>query len=166
MDEPQPCPFEKLYPSQLRQDDGFFMQLAFNQAIDAYRAGEVPVGAVIVLEGQVIAAAHNQVIANSDPTAHAEMIAITQAASHIGDWRLNDCCLYVTKEPCPMCAGATIMSRLGRVVYGVGDAKMGFLGGATAIQEIRTLNHHPEIVAGVLREECHALLREFFEARR
>lgn len=160
------CPFPKLFPSQLVRDDLFFMSLAYNEAIDAWRAGEVPVGAVVVQADQVVAAAHNEVISTGDPTAHAEMLAITQAARHLGDWRLNPLTLYVTKEPCPMCAGSTVMSRLGRVVYGVGDPKMGFLGGALDILNTRTLNHFPQITAGVMAEECHALLRAFFEIKR
>ncbi|MGA0134032.1 MAG: nucleoside deaminase, partial [Opitutales bacterium] len=97
------CPFEKLRPSQLTRDDAFFMSLAFNLAVDAWRADEVPVGAVVVRAGEVIAASHNEVERAQDPTAHAEMLAITQAARKVGDWRLNECELYVTKEPCPLC---------------------------------------------------------------
>lgn len=168
--EPNPlpltCPFEKIFPSRLVQDDESFMKLAYNRAIDAYRLGEVPVGAIIARQGEIIGSAHNLVDSQAEPTAHAEMLAITQAASHIGDWRLNECTLYVTKEPCPMCSGAVIMARLGRVVFGVGDPKMGCLGGAAAIHYIPTLNHHPEVVSGVLAEECHALLRAFFQAKR
>jgi tRNA(adenine34) deaminase len=130
------CPFDKLRPSQLVRDDTFYMSLAFNLAVDAWRIDEVPIGAVIERGGEIIAAAHNEVERAGDPTAHAEMLAITQAARKIGDWRLNDCTLYVTKEPCPMCAGATIMSRLGRVVYAWGDPKMGCLGGATALHSL------------------------------
>lgn len=163
---PIECPFPKLYPSQLSKDDTFFMKLAYNRAVDAYRLDEVPIGAVVVLEGEVIGSAHNAVITNSDPTAHAEMLAITQAANHIRDWRLNQCALYVTKEPCPMCSGAMIMARLGRVVYAVEDPKMGCMGGVTAIHAIESLNHHPEVTSGVLKEDCHLLLRTFFENKR
>ena len=109
---PPPCPFEKRFPSQLVRDDVFFMSLAYNQAIDAWRRDEVPIGCVIERDGEVLAMAHNTVEGAHDPTAHAEMLAITQAAAAIGDWRLENCTLYVTKEPCPMCSGATLMSRL------------------------------------------------------
>lgn len=160
------CPFPKRHPSQLHRDDSFFMSLAYNQAVDAFRAEEVPVGAVAVLEGEVIAAAHNAVVQTGDPTAHAEMLAISQATRHLGDYRLNAVTLYVTKEPCPMCAGASIMARLGRVVYGVGDPKMGGLGGAFDLPAIRTLNHHPQVTAGVGEGEARELLQAFFAQRR
>lgn len=124
-----PCPFEKIHPSQLNRDDAFYMALAFNFAIDAWRANEVPVGAIIVAGGEVIGAAHNQIKQTGDPTAHAEVLAITQAARKIGDWRLNDCTLYVTKEPCPMCAGATIMSRAAGIAEPVGNGRRGQIGG-------------------------------------
>src|SRR3954469_11488456 len=109
-DTPPPCPFEKRFPSQLVRDDLFFMSLAYNLAIDAWREDEVPIGAVIELNGEIIGAAHNTVECAHDPTAHAEILAITQAASRIGDWRLAGATLYVTKEPCPMCSGAMLMS--------------------------------------------------------
>ena len=114
-----PCPFAKVHPSQLVRDDEFFMWQAYNLAIDAWRADEVPIGAVIELGGEIIASAHNQRDSTRDPTAHAEIIAFGQAARAIGDWRLNDATLYVTKEPCPMCSGATLMSRVKRVVFAV-----------------------------------------------
>lgn len=161
-----PCPFEKLFPSQLQRDDSFFMKLAYNQAIDAWRQDEVPVGAVIAFNGEVIAAAHNRVDATKDPTAHAEILALTQASSALGDWRLNACRLYVTKEPCPMCSGAGIMARLQEVVYATPDPKMGCLGGATALQEVTTLNHRLAVRGGVLEAECTALLQAFFQRKR
>ncbi len=142
------------------------MTLAYNQAIEAWKKDEVPIGAVIVCEGEVIASAHNAVITQNDPTAHAEMLAITQAARFLGDWRLNAATLYVTKEPCPMCSGATIISRLHRVVYAVGDPKMGLLGGATNLAELPQVNHRPLVTSGVMAEECHLLLRTFFEEKR
>lgn len=160
------CPFSKLHPSQLTKDDAHFMALAFNQAVDAWRDDEVPIGAVIVKAGVVIAAARNAVESLKDPTAHAEILAITQAAKAIGDWRLNDCTLYVTKEPCPMCAGATIMSRLGRVVYAWGDPKMGCLGGATATHDLPRLNHRVIVERGVLEDECRAILQAYFREKR
>lgn len=161
-----PCPFQKLYPSQLHIDDTFFMKLAYNKAIDAWRAGEVPIGAIIERDGQVVAAAHNEVESTRDPTAHAEMLAITQAARAIGDWRLNGCTLYVTKEPCPMCSGANIMARLSRIVFAVGDPKMGCMGGATSVHEIAGLNHRVEVASGVLADECRELLQAFFSLKR
>jgi tRNA(adenine34) deaminase len=160
------CPFEKRFPSQLNRDDAFYMALAYNQAIDAWRIDEVPIGAVIECGGQVIGAAHNLVDSTKDPTAHAEILAITQAARAIGDWRLNDATLYVTKEPCPMCSGAMLMARLGRVVYAVSDPKMGCLGGATDLNELPRVNHHCAIERGVLEGECRELLQAFFKAKR
>lgn len=163
---PPPCPFEKLYPSQLQRDDLFYMKLAYNLGIDAWRRNEVPIGALIVREGAVIGASCNTVIAACDPTAHAEILAITQAARHLGDWRLNGATLYVTKEPCPMCSGACIMARLDRVVYGMGDPRMGCLGGAHATHLLPGLHHRLEVTAGVLEEECRALVQAFFAIKR
>jgi tRNA(adenine34) deaminase len=164
---PQECPFEKRFPSQLARDDTFFMSLAYNQAIDAWRRDEVPIGCVIEHHGEVIALAHNTVESAQDPTAHAEVLAITQAAAKLGNWRLEDCTLYVTKEPCPMCAGATLMSRLKRVCYAVPDPKMGCLGGATDLNALPRVNHHLEITAGgVLEEECRTLIQAFFKLKR
>ena len=161
-----PCPFEKLHPSQLNRDDAFYMALAFNLAIDAWRANEVPIGAVIVAGGEVIGAAHNEIKRTGDPTAHAEVLAITQAARKIGDWRLNDCTLYVTKEPCPMCAGASIMSRVGRVVWGCHDPKMGCLGGATPLHEVKGLVHRVAVQGGVLEAPCREILQAYFALKR
>jgi tRNA(adenine34) deaminase len=161
------CPFEKHFPSQLVRDDAFFMSLAYNQAIDAWRQGEVPIGAVIERDGEIIALAHNTVETAHDPTAHAEMLAITQAATAIGNWRLEDCTLFVTKEPCPMCAGATLMSRLKRVCYAVRDPKMGCLGGATDLNSLPRVNHHLAISGGeVLEPACRELLQAFFRLKR
>lgn len=158
--------FEKKLPSALKRDDAYYMSLAYNEALKAWEAEEVPIGAVIVYEERVIASAHNWVDHSKDPTAHAEVLALTQAARHLKDWRLNGCTLYVTKEPCPMCSGASIMARLDRVVYAVGDPKMGCLGGATNISALPGLNHHVELTSGVLAQDCHALLRAFFQSRR
>lgn len=143
------------------------MSLAFNQAIDAWRLDEVPIGCVIERDGEVIASAHNTVESAHDPTAHAEMIALTQAAAQIADWRLNDCTVYVTKEPCPMCSGAMLMSRVKRVCYAVPDPKMGCLGGATNLNDLPKVNHHLEIKAGgVLETECLDLIQAFFQLKR
>ena len=146
--------------------DDYFMGEALRQAARAYEAGEVPVGAVIVREGRIIARASNQVELLKDATAHAEMLALTQAGEAVGDWRLIDCTLYVTKEPCPMCAGAVVYARLARVVFGLGDPKGGAAGGALNLLQFPTLNHQCEITSGVRLEECRALLQSFFAEQR
>lgn len=161
-----PCPFGKVFPSQLVRNDDFYMWLAYNQAIDAWKADEVPIGAVIELGGEVIASAHNQRDSTRDPTAHAEILALGQAAQAIGDWRLNDATLYVTKEPCPMCSGATLMARVKRVVFAVSDPKMGCLGGATDLNALPQVNHHLEITRGVLAQPCLDLLQAYFKLKR
>lgn len=161
-----PCPFEKRFPSQLVRDDVFYMSLAYNQAIEAWRDDEVPIGAVIELGGEVIASAHNQRDSTRDPTAHAEILAMGQAAKAIGDWRLNEATLYVTKEPCPMCSGATLMARVKRVVYAVGDPKMGCLGGATDLNALPQVNHHLTTTRGVLEAECLELIQAYFRLKR
>jgi tRNA(adenine34) deaminase len=161
-----PCPFPKRFPSQLVRDDAFFMALAYNQAIDAWRKDEVPVGAVVVCAGEIVGAAHNLVDSTRDPTAHAEILAITQAARAIGDWRLNAATLYATKEPCPMCSGAMLMARLGRVVYAAADPKMGCLGGAADLNALPRVNHHCEVVGGILEPECRELLQAWFRLKR
>src|SRR5579862_3449823 len=146
--------------------DDYFMREALRQAARAYAAGEVPVGAVIVREGGIIARAYNQVELLKDATAHAEMLALTQAEEVVGDWRLIDCTLYVTKEPCPMCAGAIVHTRLARVVFGASDLKAGAAGSAMNLLQFPTLNHRCEITSGVSEKECRALLRNFFAAQR
>lgn len=161
-----PCPFLPLHPSYLSRGDEFFMKLAYNQALKAWNCGEVPVGAVIEFGGELIAQAHNSVEGSRDPTAHAEILAITQAAAKLGDWRLAGATLYVTKEPCPMCAGACVMSRLKRVVYAVSDPKMGFLGGAMKFHDLPTLNHSLSVENGALEAECAELLKTFFALKR
>ena len=148
------------------QNDRHFMGEALRQAARAYEAGEVPVGAVIVREGRIIARAFNQVELLKDATAHAEMLAITQAEEVAGDWRLTDCTLYVTKEPCPMCAGAMVHTRLARVVFGVSDPKAGAAGGALNLLQFPTFNHHCQITGGVRETECCALLKNLFAEQR
>jgi tRNA(adenine34) deaminase len=148
------------------QSDDFFMGEALRQAARAAEAGETPVGAVIARGGRIIARAFNQVEMLKDATAHAEMLAITQAEEAAGDWRLSDCTLYVTKEPCPMCAGAMVHVRLARVVYGAADAKAGAAGSALNLLQLPTLNHRSEITGGVREAECRRLLREFFAQQR
>src|SRR5882762_11243867 len=148
------------------QSDHYFMGEALRQAARAYAAEEVPVGAVIVREGRIIARAFNQVELLKDATAHAEMLAITQAEAAVGDWRLNECDLYVTKEPCAMCAGALVHVRMRRVIFGCADPRSGAAGGGMNLLQMPGLNHHCEITSGVLSEECAALLQSFFQARR
>ena len=148
------------------QSDEYFMGKALRQAARAYAAEEVPVGAVIVRAGRIIARAWNQVELLKDATAHAEMLALTQAEGAVGDWRLTDCTLYVTKEPCPMCAGAVVHTRLARVVFGAGDPKGGAAGGAMNLLQFPTLNHRCDITGQVLEAECRRLLQSFFAAQR
>jgi tRNA(adenine34) deaminase len=147
-------------------NDEYYMREALRQARRAFAADEVPVGAVIVREGQIIARAWNQVEMLKDATAHAEMLAITQAEAAMEDWRLTDCDLYVTKEPCPMCAGAIVHARLRRVIFGCPDAKGGGAGGLLNILQMPQLNHRSEITPSVMAEECLHLIQEFFRARR
>lgn len=148
------------------QSDDYFMSQAMRQAIKAYEAEEVPVGAVVVREGHVIARASNQVEMLKDATAHAEMLAITQAENAVGDWRLTDCDLYVTKEPCPMCAGALVHARLRRVIFGCSDPIGGAAGGRINILQMPGLNHQCEITSGVQGDAALRLLKSFFAARR
>jgi tRNA(adenine34) deaminase len=142
------------------------MRLALREAEAAAAEDEVPIGAVILRGGQVIASAHNQREQLRDPTAHAEMIAITQAAGVLGDWRLEGCTLYVTLEPCPMCAGAIVLARIPRVVYGAADPKAGAAQSLFQLLSDARLNHRAEVTAGVLAEECGKLLSRFFEQKR
>jgi tRNA(adenine34) deaminase len=148
------------------QSDHYFMGEALRQAAKAFAAEEVPVGAVVVREGRIIARACNQVELLKDATAHAEMLALTQAEEAVGDWRLTDCTLYVTKEPCPMCAGAIVHVRLARVVFGVADPKAGAAGSALNLLQFPGLNHRCETTAGVRAAECHTLLQSFFARQR
>jgi len=139
---------------------------ALRQAEKAFKAEEVPIGAVVVRAGKVIARAYNQVELLKDATAHAEMLAVTQAEAAVGDWRLNECDLYVTKEPCPMCAGALVHVRMRRVIFGCGDERGGAAGGILNLLQMPALNHRCEITSGVCAEECARLLQDFFRARR
>lgn len=146
--------------------DSYFMGEALRQARRAWEQEEVPIGAVIVHQGRIIARACNQVEVLKDATAHAEMLAITQAESVLGDWRLNECDLYVTKEPCPMCAGALVHVRMKRVVFGCPSPKDGAGGSLLQILQHPKLNHFCEITAGVRQDECAAMLQAFFRERR
>ncbi len=159
-------PIDPADPLAELKSDEHFMREALRQAQLAYRATEVPIGAVVVRDGRVIARAYNQVELLKDATAHAEMLALTSAEAHKEDWRLSECDLYVTKEPCPMCAGAIVLCRVRRVIFGCPDPKGGAAGGFINLLQQPTLNHRSEIAAGVLEEECAAILRSFFtEAR-
>lgn len=153
------------FPIDLVSDD-YFMSQALRQAVKAYEAEEVPVGAVVVHRGRIIARAYNQVETLKDATAHAEILAITQAEQALGDWRLNECDLYVTKEPCPMCAGASVNARVKRVIFGCGDPRGGGAGGLLNILQLPTLNHRCDITSGVREEECSRLLKNFFSEKR
>jgi tRNA(adenine34) deaminase len=146
--------------------DESFMTEALRFARKALEKEEVPVGAVVVRAGKIIARAFNQVEMLKDATAHAEMLAITQAEAAVGDWRLNDCDLYVTKEPCAMCAGALIHVRVRRVIFGCADPRSGAAGGALNLLQMPSLNHRCEITSGILGEECADILQSFFRARR
>lgn len=142
--------------------DVHFMHLALEVARKAVPLGEVPVGAVVVHNGTAIASAHNRRQLDRDPTAHAELIAMRKAAQVLGDWRLEDCTVYVTLEPCPMCAGAMVLSRVTRCVYGCRDPKGGYLGSLDDLSKVDALNHRFEVVSGVCEEASSALLRDFF----
>jgi len=149
----------------LNYDIGF-MRMALEQAGDAGRRGEVPVGAVIVADAKVIAAAGNRTISDCDPTAHAEMVALRAAAREIGNHRLGPVTLYVTIEPCAMCAGAMIQARIGRLVYGADDPKGGAVASCFTVLDHPRLNHKVEVTGGVLADEAAGLLRDFFAAKR
>jgi len=142
------------------------MRQALAQAVRAREAGEVPVGAMIVFEGVVVGTGYNQPIAAVDPTAHAEVVAIREAARRVQNYRLSGATLYVTVEPCLMCVGAMVHARIGMVVYGAAETRAGALGSAVAAHETPGLNHRLEVVGGVLAEECGAVMQAFFRERR
>jgi len=146
--------------------DEALMQLALEQALAAAAMGEVPVGAVIVRDGKVIAAGHNRRECDGDPTAHAEVLAIQQAAKIIGDWRLERCTLAVTLEPCPMCAGAIVNARVPRLIYGATDPKMGCVDTLHELCTDARMNHRVTVTAGVMAEPCAEILKAFFHKRR
>jgi tRNA(adenine34) deaminase len=146
--------------------DEYFMRLALREAERALEHGDVPVGCVVAREGEVIGAAPNERELRSDPTAHAEIIAMREAAQALDSWRLTDAVLYVTLEPCAMCAGAIVLARVPRVVFGAADPKTGAAGGVLNVLDEPRLNHRPEVAAGLLVDESAALLREFFLSRR
>ena len=142
------------------------MKLAIEQAQIAEENGDVPIGAIIIFENQVIGKAYNQREQLNDPTAHAEIIALTQAAAFLESWRLHGCTIYVTLEPCPMCAGALVLARMDRLVYGCDDPKTGAAGSLYNIVRDERLNHRLEVTPGVLASECSAILQGFFQRRR
>jgi tRNA(adenine34) deaminase len=148
------------------ESDDKYMKLAIEQAQIAEENGDVPIGAVIVYENQIIGKAYNQREQLNDPTAHAEIIALTQAAAFMESWRLHGCIIYVTLEPCPMCAGALVLARMDRLVYGCDDPKTGACGSLYDIVRDKRLNHRLAVGKGVLADECSELLRDFFEKKR
>jgi tRNA(adenine34) deaminase len=148
------------------ENDTTFMREALRFAEKAFKAEEVPVGAVVVRADKIIARAYNQVEMLKDATAHAEMLALTQAEAAVGDWRLVDCDLYVTKEPCPMCAGAIVHTRIRRVIFGCADVRAGAAGTVMNLLQNPALNHACEITSGVLESECTQLLQTFFKTKR
>ncbi|GAC1418334.1 MAG: tRNA adenosine(34) deaminase TadA [Gemmatimonadaceae bacterium] len=147
-------------------EDEQYVRNALDLAREAVKRNEVPIGAVVVRDGSIIAAASNRTIRDQDPTAHAELLAIREASSKLDRWRLDDCSLYVTLEPCAMCAGAIVLSRLKRVVFGAWDDKAGMAGSVGDLLRHPRLNHRPEVRAGVLASECGTLLEEFFRRQR
>jgi tRNA(adenine34) deaminase len=146
--------------------DDYFMRLALREAERALEHDDVPIGAVLVREGEVVAAAHNERELRQDPTAHAEVIALREAARTAGSWRVLDAALYVTLEPCAMCAGAIVLARVARVVYGASDPKAGACGSVLDVLGETRLNHRPELASGLLAPECGGLLSDFFASRR
>jgi len=147
-------------------DDRHLMQAALDEARAAAERGEVPVGAAVVVDGRIIARAGNRTIADCDPTAHAEIVALREAAAAVANYRLLDATLYVTIEPCAMCAGAMIQARIARLVYGADDPKSGAVSSCLSVLDHPQLNHRVEVTSGVARDEAAALLKEFFAARR
>jgi tRNA(adenine34) deaminase len=146
--------------------DNYFMTLALREAERASAHGDVPIGAVVVREGELLAAAHNERELREDPTAHAEILALREAARVVGSWRVLDAILYVTLEPCAMCAGAVVLARVSRVVYGASDPKAGACGSVLDVLGEPRLNHRPQVAGGLLAPACGELLSRFFASRR
>jgi tRNA(Arg) A34 adenosine deaminase TadA len=161
MPEIQPNP-----PAPLSQNDQTWMQVALEQARLAAQAGEVPVGALIVKDGEIVALGHNRNLLDHDPTAHAEIVALRQAAARLGNHRLIGCTMYASIEPCSMCAGALIHARVSRLVYGASDPKAGAAGSVLQVLNHPGLNHKMEVTSGVLAEKCSEIIQEFFRQRR
>jgi len=143
--------------------DEYYMNLAIKQAQKAFEINETPVGAIIVYNDKIIAEGFNKRNTTKNPLAHAEIIAINQAADYIGDWRLEQCYIYITLEPCPMCAGAIVQSRIPKIIFGAKNPKAGCAGSIINLLQIEKLNHQVEIVNGILEPECSAMLKEFFK---
>lgn len=146
--------------------DEEYMRMALCEARAAYEEDEVPIGAVVIRNGEVVSKAHNLRETINDPTAHAEIVAIREASRILGTWRLTDCELYVTIEPCPMCAGAIVQSRIRRLIYGAQDPKAGACGTIMNIVQNQFLNHRVEVMAGILEDECSAIMKEYFKNKR
>ncbi|ACL18079.1 tRNA adenosine(34) deaminase TadA [Desulfitobacterium hafniense] len=143
-----------------------YMRLALEEAEIAFAQGEVPIGAVVVHKGEIIARAHNEKELRQDPTAHAEVLAVQRATQALGIWRLSEATLYVTLEPCPMCAGSLVQARLKTLVFGAADLKGGAVGSVTNVLDVNRWNHRVEVVAGILEEECAQILKDFFRKLR
>lgn len=148
------------------RDDAAWMELALEQARMAEAAGEVPVGALVIKDGEIIGRGHNRNLLDNDPTAHAEIVALRQAAAHLGNHRLTGCAIYATIEPCSMCAGALIHARISRLVYGASDVKAGAAGSALQVLNHPRLNHKMEVTAGILGDRCSEMLQDFFRRKR
>jgi tRNA(adenine34) deaminase len=146
--------------------DEYFMRLALREAARALEHDDVPIGAIVVKDGELIGSGHNEREVRADPTAHAEVIALREAARTLGSWRVLDAVMYVTLEPCAMCAGAIVLSRLPRVVFGAADPKAGAAGSVLNVLDVPQLNHRPQVVGGLLAEDAAELLRSFFAGRR
>lgn len=147
-------------------DDTYWMRRALELAQAAKYKQEIPVGAMVILDGQIVSEAHNEKETHQDSTQHAEILAIQRASQRLGRWRLNDCTLYVTLEPCLMCVGAIVNSRLGRLVYGARDEKAGAVESTYKLQETKHFNHYPKIESGLLSDECSLILKDFFQELR
>ena len=147
-------------------NDEKYMKLALLEAKKAYEKDEVPVGAVIVKNDKIIARGHNLREKNNDPTSHAEIVAIRKACKKLNSWRLEDCTIYVTIEPCSMCAGTLLWTRIKKIVYGAKDLKGGALGSSYNLFDVKNINHHPEVVGGVLEEKCSVIISNFFRNKR
>ncbi len=165
-DVPSAAKYDKLRSMPEHEQYEQWMELALEQAGKAQELGDVPIGAVVVRDGQVVAAAHNRRIIDADPTAHAEMLAIRQAAISIGDWRLEGCAMVVTLEPCCMCAGAIVLARMPLLVYGAADPKAGAVDTLFKLCDDSRLNHQVKVVSGVLGDRCGQILSDFFRRQR
>jgi tRNA(adenine34) deaminase len=157
---------EPTHPTSLLRDDAGWMELALAQARSAAEAGEVPVGAVVVKDGEIVGLGQNRNLRDHDPAAHAEIVALRQAAAQLGNYRLGGCVMFATIEPCAMCAGAMIHARLARLVYGASDPKAGAAGSALEVLNHPRLNHRMEVTSGVLAERCSEILQQFFRQKR